>query len=509
MKIFYPLLSACFVFFSVDGNIYAQAGSPDLTFSSDGILTTPIGSGSDLAKAVAVQNDGKIVVAGYSHNGGPNTNFAVVRYETDGMLDNSFGTGGLVTTDFFGDDDRCYALGIQSDGKIVVAGLCFNVNDQDFAVIRYNTDGTLDTSFDADGKATLDFGGSNDQVHALAIQGDGKIIVAGFTNINPGWDFAIARFNINGSVDNTFDSDGMVTVNAGGEDYGYAVRIQNDGKIVIAGSSMNNFLADFLLVRLNSDGSLDGTFGNSGKVLTDLGSDYDQCYSLGIQSNGKLVAGGVFHNGSDYDFAVLRYDGNGALDNSFDMDGKVITPIGSEDDIGKSLALQNDGKILMGGFSYVAANGDFASIRLNNDGSLDNTFDSDGKVLTDLGTNADEGEALAVQADGKIVLAGESGTSNTTYDFAVVRYYGSASIGITELVEPLMFPNPFSQQLTLNGTAAGGEINILDLTGKLLLTQSTSAGQTIVNTDFLKPGFYFLKYDEIKGSINFKLFKDR
>jgi len=396
-------------------------GTLDSGFDIGGKVMTAIGSGNDYARAVAIQSDGKIVAAGYYY--GANNDFAVVRYNTDGTPDTTFGTGGKVTTDIGGSGDYAYAVAIQSDGKIVVAGTSSNGTNNDFAVVRYNTDGTLDTTFDTDGKVTTAIGGSYDSANAIAIQSDGKIVAAGTSFNGADDDFALVRYNTNGTLDTTFDTDGKVTTAIGGSyDYANAIAIQSDGKIVVAGSYYNGADDDFALVRYNTDGTLDTTFDTDGKVTTAIGSGSDSANAIAIQSEGKIVAAGYYFNGTDFDFAVVRYNIDGTLDTTFDTDGKVTTAIGSGTDVARAIAIQSDGKIVAAGSYYNGADNDFALVRYNTDGTLDTTFDTDGKVTTAIGSGSDSANAIAIQSDGKIVAAGYyyNGTDN---DFALTRYW--------------------------------------------------------------------------------------
>jgi uncharacterized delta-60 repeat protein len=226
---------------------YNTNGTLDTTFDSDGKVTTAIGSGTDVAYSVALQSDGKIVVAGYSNNGS-NFDFALVRYNTDGSLDTSFDSDGKVTTEVGSGNDGGESVAIQSDGKIVVAGYSYIGSNNDFALARYNTDGTLDTSFDSDGKVTTAIGVSVNYAKSVAIQSDGKIVAAGY-NTGSNNDLALARYNTDGTLDTSFDSDGKVTTAIGSNDRAYSVAIQSDGKIVAAGNSNNGSNEDFALVR--------------------------------------------------------------------------------------------------------------------------------------------------------------------------------------------------------------------------------------------------------------------
>ncbi len=371
----------------------------DPTFGNNGIVKTDF-SVYDEGHTVAVLSDGKLLIAGYTA-GQSDDDFALVRYNSDGSLDTTFGTDGIVTTDL-GDYDYGYAMVIASDNQIIVAGYTGSDN-VDFALVRYNSDGSLDTTFDTDGKVTTDLG-SNDYGRALALQADGKIVVAGYTG-NDNVDFALVRYNSDGSLDTTFDTDGQVTTDLGGEDNGLALAVQADGKLLVAGSSGTDN-DDFVLVRYNSDGSLDTTFDTDGFAINHLaGNDYG--YALAIQSDDKILVAGS----SGTDFAMARYTSDGSLDTTFATDGFAVHNLGGND-YGYALAIQSDDKILVAGSS----GSDFALARYTGNGSLDSTFGSNGKVITDFG-GQDFGTALTIQADGKAIVAGYS-----SGNFALARY---------------------------------------------------------------------------------------
>jgi uncharacterized delta-60 repeat protein len=397
---------------------YNWDGSPDTTFNpggalppyTEGVVTTDI-SGFDQCYAVAIQSDGKIVAVGYSGL----TDFAVVRYNTDGSLDTttfnptgSFGgppnSPGMVTTEV-GTYDYGYAVAIQviaSEEKIVVAGVVSGANN-DLGVLRYNSDGSLDDTFDSDGIVTTDFNSTDDQAWGVAVQpADNKIVAVG----NSGNDFAVVRYNSDGSLDDTFDSDGKVTTDLGTSgDYGKAVAIQSNGKIVVTGYNNN----DFGVVRYNSNGSLDTTFNPGGMfppyiegiLTTSLGTS-DLGYGVAIQSNGKIVAAGRANMGN-LDFGVVRYNFNGSPDLTFDSDGKVITDFSGTGSSDSNYAVASVGdKIIVAGVTDVNGNFDFGIVRYNSDGSLDDTFDSDGIVATPVsasGTDTARGIALQVECD--------------------------------------------------------------------------------------------------------------
>lgn len=382
---------------------------------------------SDVAKSVTVQADGKILVAGYTGNG-PQYDFALVRYNSDGSLDTTFSNNGMVKTDVGTSYDYGSSVTVQIDGKILVAGSSRNAaGNDDFALVRYNTDGSLDTTFGGDGILTTAVGTSTDNGNSVTVQADGKILVAGSSNIP--YDFALVRYNSDGSLDTTFSADGKVTTSIGGFDSARSVTVQADGKILVAGYSDNGINYDFAIIRYNSDGSLDATFGSTGVVTTAIGANYEAAQSVTVQADGKILVSGYSKNTSD-DFALVRYNSDGSLDTSFGGDGIILTTIGTGSDIGYSVAVQSDGKIVVGGVSNNGSNTDFAMVRYNSDGSLDTTFSSDGKVTTAIGTGSDVGYSVAIQADGKILLTGYS-INGSNSDFAVVRYNSDGSLDTT------------------------------------------------------------------------------
>jgi uncharacterized delta-60 repeat protein len=319
---------------------YNAVGGLDPTFDSGGKVTTDFG-GFDATSALAIQPDGRIVAAGRSGSG----DFALARYNADGSLDPTYGSGGKVTTDF-GGFDAAFGVALQTDGKIIAVGQ--GSSSFDFALARYNADGSLDPTFGSGGKVTTDFTGGFEDAIAVAIQLDGGIVVTGQTFSGGFQEFALARYNADGSLDTSFGSGGIVTTNFGFDSaFGGALAIQTDGKIVAAGRAGT----DFLLARSNVDGSPDASFGSGGIVTTDFGGAlFDAAFAVALQSNGKIVAAGSAISGfpSSADFALARYNVDGSIDASFSSGGKVMTDFGGFD-VAFGVALQGDGKIIAAG----------------------------------------------------------------------------------------------------------------------------------------------------------------
>jgi len=303
--------------FTVISTIAQTPGVTDPASGRKGIVITPVSTADDEANAIAIQKDGKIVVAGYS-----NTDFVVVRYKIDGMLDPSFGTGGIIKTSLHCGDEHTSAVAIQPDGKIVVAGSSNNGTANDFAVIRYNEDGTLDPAFGKGGIVITSIHDGDDNASGVAVQADGKIVVAGSSNNGSDFDFALIRYNANGTLDPAFGTGGIVLVDIRhGDDHVSAVAIQPDGKIVVAGYSNT----DVALARLKANGTLDAAFGKSGKVITSIQSGEDEASAVSIQPDGKIVAAGNTNNGSDNDFAIIRYTESGTFDPDFGAGGADLS----------------------------------------------------------------------------------------------------------------------------------------------------------------------------------------
>ena len=416
----------------------AAAGDLDPTFGTGGMLTTDINHSTDIANAVAVQADGKLIVVGqtYKHNDFSGEDFVVTRYNTDGTLDNTFGSGGRVRTDFPGLAAVPSSVVIQPDGQIVVTGGAFPLFTflGNFELVRYNPNGSLDRSFGNGGIVTTTFP-QGSYASAVALQPDGKIIAAGTVFVDfiigesSNTDFALARYNPDGTPDTTFGNGGQVSTDfAGLEDDAFSVLIQPDGKIVAVGSANNPATYyDFAAVRYLGNGTIDTTFGVAGKVSTDFGDqNFDRARSAALQPDGKIVAAGfaISQNGGVQNFAVARYTSNGVLDTTFSGDGKNQIDFGSCCQSAYQVLLQSNGKIVTVGYANTeSSDSDFLLARLNPRGSLDATFGVGGKVRTSFGDLNGGANGAALQSDGKIVAVGFQATfSNQWTNFALARY---------------------------------------------------------------------------------------
>jgi uncharacterized delta-60 repeat protein len=373
-------------------------------------------------KAV-MQADGKIVIGGTTQTT-QQKDFALARFNTDGTPDNSFSGDGYVTIDFSSTDDSFFGLALQADGKIVAVGSNYdNVRDR-IAMARFNPDGTLDNSFSGDGKQVTDLIGGA-VAAAVAIQQDGKIVIAGYFNKAGVYSMAIARYLPDGSIDVAFADNGFRFITSGWNSNAKTLAIQNDGKIIAAGVTLNELnIMKFMLVRLNSDGSLDPAFSEDGIQISDVSDNDALINDIALQTDGKLVVAGAARTLGFQDFIVVRYNADGSLDNSFSGDGIAIGGVNdtqsSAGASASSLAIQPSGKIMIAGtYLYSIA---YAVATYNSDGMLDNNFGTSGIMKDFKHSGRTSFNASAVQQDGKILTTGVTQTSPEKLDFVVIRY---------------------------------------------------------------------------------------
>ncbi|WAC13850.1 T9SS type A sorting domain-containing protein [Dyadobacter pollutisoli] len=428
----------------------AQPGSLDQTFGQGGKVVTGVTVPHNLINKILIQEDGKTVAIGYSTQVQYAGQFCLIRYNSDGSLDNSFGVNGVVETQFGTNEDVASSGVIQPDGKIIASGYTWNGSNHDFAMVRYEKDGSIDLTFGVAGVVKTDFYGENEQANSIALQPDGKVIIAGYSQDLANFDIniALARYSSDGVLDSEFGDNGKVIIGLGqtgvlGEADAWqlarGIALQQDGEILLTGftellNDANQAPEDVLmLLRIKNTGRLDDGFGVNGVVTTKIGFK-DVGSSVDIQADGKIIVLGTTRPvfGGYDDMLLVRYKSTGELDNSFGNNGIVKTVFSNTDDVGGSLALQSDQKIVAVGFTAVN-NGstlDFAMARYNTDGTLDNSFDGDGKVTTDFNGNWDVGTCLAIQNNGKIVIGGYTFVNND-HKFAIAKYNNDAALPVT------------------------------------------------------------------------------
>ncbi len=414
--------------------LFAQDGTLDNSFGLNGKARFAVPGLADQSNVLALQSDGKIVTAGPYTNGG-SWDIVLVRLNYDGTPDNSFGTLGKVTTQVTAGNDVPYGIAIQSDGKIVVAGYGSNGTDVDVMIIRYNTDGSLDNSFDGDGIVLTNLGGG-EIAYGIAIQPDGKIVLAGQAN-NPA-EPAAFRYNSNGSLDNSFDGDGVVIFTGSPTNDGMraGLALQTDGKIVMGGLdnySGGNFHGE--LVRLNANGSPDNSFGTNG-LVTFLGLPFSLFYAMTIQSDGKIIgtgAGATSTNPGSSGGLIVRFNSDGTIDNSFNGTGYNLLQIGYGSGV-YGITQQSNGKLIGAGSARFAdpvtsaITYDFSITRYNTDGTFDNAFDGDGVKVVQFGFNVDDGAGPILLQANGQYVAAGFVLNGSSQDFAVLRVNGDLSV---------------------------------------------------------------------------------
>lgn len=397
-----------------------REGDLDTSFSGDGKVFTNFGGRFDMAVAIVIQPDGKIVVAGNSFDfsvSPTDRDLVLARYLPNGTLDATFSGDGKVRTNL-GGFELVSAMALQPDGKIILAVS----SGEDIVLTRYMSNGTLDNTFSGDGKVTTNLIG-NEHANAVAVQSDGKIVVAGITS---GF-LVVVRYLPNGSLDNTFNGNGWLTTSIGFGTEATALAIQSDGKIVVAGGADIDIEMDTVVARYLPIGTLDATFSGDGWVTTDLGIG-DIAETLALQPDGKIVVisnGLTAHEDGNVISPMTRYLPNGTLDSTFGGDGTVLIDFGGDNNFATGLALQPDGKIVVAGFASSATDSYMALARYLSNGTLDATFSGDGKVRTEFG------DVLAIQPrDGRLVVAGTFPGTSGTGDIALARFHAISCNGV-------------------------------------------------------------------------------
>jgi uncharacterized delta-60 repeat protein len=419
-----PLVASTLIVALVAGPAYATPGSLDASFSTDGRATIDFGTGFEGAEALAIGQDGTILVVGGVDQGGPNEQLALGRFTSDGVPDPSFGGGDgaeVVPSVEYG-----YGVALQDDGKIVVVAPDFvapgNVN---WMIVRLDAAGLPDASFGGgDGIVITDFGPEAASPSDVAIQPDGMILVAGSTTVlGDQIRMVLGRYDTDGNLDPSFGTDGLAKARIGVAAWARSLAIAGNGKIVVAGTCQVREQNDLSVVRFRSDGTLDPRFSSDGKVRTNFAARDDGA-DVAIQSDGRiLVVGQAGGTGTKSpDFAVVRYLPRGRLDKTFSGDGKTRTDFKGEEDWARGVGIQTNGKIVVGGFAYKKDVADFALARYRITGRLDRSFGALGLRRTDFGAGKnDYAFDLGLQADGGIVAVGWA-TPSAGYDAGVARY---------------------------------------------------------------------------------------
>jgi uncharacterized delta-60 repeat protein len=396
---------------------HAAPGDLDPTFGgSSGQVVVPV-TGGGWATALVRQPDAKLVASGRA---GPDV--VLLRWNADGSLDRAFGAAGEVRLRMPAGSDGAVALVRQDDGKLVIAG------SSHFMLARFHDDGTLDTDF-AGGVVLTAVGSGNGAAEGVAVQPDGKLVAAGWTTNTSGASvFALARYRSDGSLDtSTFHETGKVTTAIRANARAQAIAVLPDGRLVAAGWAANaEQPAAFAVARYLPWGELDPSFGG-GHVETSIGADDDVAFALAVQPDGRLIAGGYAAGGGTSEFAMVRYDPDGHLDRGF-SGGTVTTPVSGRYDAVNAVLVQPDGRIVAAGVANSDGIPALAIARYEARGGLDRTFGRDGTVVVPMGGGGSAALALVLQPDRRLVTAGQV-IDGRTASFGVARFLGDSICG--------------------------------------------------------------------------------
>ncbi|TNE47691.1 MAG: T9SS type A sorting domain-containing protein [Bacteroidetes bacterium] len=497
--------------------LWAQPGLIDSTYGTNGVVLADIDTGSsDYAKSVLVQSDGKVVVAGYSEKSG-NKNLALIRLLVNGSLDPDFGTAGIVLSDL-GSDDRFYAAALDEHQNIIVGGYS---NGGDFATVRYLPDGSPDESFGSNGIVFTDFQNDFDYAKALVLQPDGKIVVAG-SSADPdhpgGADFALIRYNSNGSPDTTFGDQGKVLTAIGpGWDEVWGIVIQADGKLLVGGETEGDPYLQPCMARYNPDGTLDTSFGSGGFVVESFNSGHSNARWIGLAPDGKIITVGR----ADPSYRIARYHRDGSPDPSFNGTGELILDQSVMSTGLVSGVVTADGRIAVGGSGRLPSNSsNFLVGRINPDGTVDTTFGENGFLTRGVTFGGSDVTAMASTPDGNLIAVG-SGSDGGSPDFTIVKYLNDLQVGTLNFESPakevLVYPNPIVDMAMLRYDLEAEQritIRLLDLAGKpidvFVQDQWQAPGsyqQPITLPDALPSGLYLLQISSPNGQMTIKVLK--
>jgi len=539
------------------GMRFNTSGTLDTTFDTDGILTLAYFSLNDNFGDFNCVGS-SIILSGNTQETVLLGEIAVAKLTSTASFDTTFDTDGKLFFTFpYGGGDSTNTSEIQSDGKIIVAGKSYFNYKEFYTVARYNTNGSIDTTFGSNGLVIINTQ-NYDTVNDIAIDTNGKIIVAG------GNTYAVLlRLNSNGSLDTTFGTNGFASFTSGFSSV-YDVKVLSSGKILVAGYDSytigTSYSGNYLLARLNSNGTLDSTFGTNG--ISNLGSttaDQEVLYKIEVQPDGKIVATGTINNGSDLDIVIYRYNSNGTFDTTFNGNGSsTFGSIGSDRPTG--LALQNDGKILVLGYlngepklerftsngsidtsfdldgivdlnindiTYANAlkltsdqkifvsgeldisnvDADFSTLKFNSNGSLDTDFANSGKLTTNFYSDYDEATSILITSDNKLILCGNIfSITNNSFDFGLAKYYIDSNLSLDTFTEKstAFYPNPANDVLHVQDNVKS--VKLFTLLGKEI---EISLENNSINISNLDKGIYLVQLiltdDKI---VNSKLMKE-
>ncbi len=484
------------------------AGTLDTSFGTSGKLLFNYSSNYEChANDVAVQSDGKIIVVGYTSTAATQADYAVTRLHPDGTFDTTFGVGGTIILNLLNTDIAEKVI-IANDGKIYVGGTSGGTSiysGDNFTVIRLNSNGSYDTTYGNNGKAVVTFNGNYNFFKNMTLQSDGKLLVCGKNTVDTTGnysDFAVARFNADGTLDFDFSNDGKLTLNIRNEDVATAIMVDATGNIIVAGTGSSQAC----FARYFSDGTLDTSFGTAGKINIAIAGLSTAVYDAKMQSDGKIVVAGYSYdsNNGGYNSLIARFNTNGTLDTSYGTNGYTIKDIDTaSEDQNIALLLQPDGKSITCGRVNTGGTYYFSILRFTTAGVFDTTFSNDGILLTSFGTSWNFGMGLSLQPDGKLVVVGYY--DDLFDDTAIARYHTGVALTneIFNYSDLKLVPNPAKETLVLSSSENfESNYTIYDVSGRTIKTGVALSNQNI-NISALQIGVYYLKLENTTQTIPF------
>ncbi len=492
--------STTFFFFLMLGllqDTFSQTTGLDLSFGTGGFVSTDVNTHDDEANDILIQPDGKVLVAGtailqsYSK-------FAVIRYNADGTIDSTFADNGIATANVGPVNDKGTSLALQNDGKILLAGNYGWNFYNDPAIVRFNSNGTIDSTFGDNGYSRFIISNQYDEFNDIALQNDGKIVVGGRTWLNNSYNFLIARILPSGAIDSSFGVNGMVVTDfLNSNDCIHSLLIQSDGRILVSGNTEPG-ASYFAAARYFSNGTPDPSFGIGGKLFIGTGSRYDVSYGMSLTADSSIILAGSHGSGNIYNYQVAKLTKFGVLDSTFGTDGIKLIPVTVPADHLKDVLVQKDGKIVAAGM----ADGDALILRLTANGALDNSFGNQGIYIGNNGGSEGRLNAITQLADSSIIACGYTKPGNN-FDVFLVKFLNNIPTGIVQHDKrsfPIsLYPNPATGFVMVDlplmeqPTAL---INIYNESGKLVHQQQFEIYNSSARIDLdnnLAPGLYILR----------------
>ncbi|HOY47975.1 MAG TPA: T9SS type A sorting domain-containing protein [Flavobacteriales bacterium] len=498
------------IIFSLFFSFQLSAQELDPTFGNSGKAFASFGFTSYYFEEMEFQSSNKIIAVGDNEN--ILNPIVVCRLKNDGSLDSTFQGTGILTFGFGFTYEFCDALVIDSQDRILLGGS----SNGDLVLARLLPDGDFDTTFSTDGKVKLSFGlGNGSKAHKILIQNDGKIVAIGEAYGGSNFNFAAARFHANGVVDSTFGVNGLITHDVNGfNDFGYDALLLEDGKILIGGTAYNSDgNSAFAWIRLLEDGTIDTGFASNGKLILNINSNYNEVVEvMELHPNGKIISAG--YTGGD--FAVLCMNIDGVSDASFGSNGHITTDFDDYQDKAYALKIDAQGKIILAGHGYDGSVNtflDFAIARYTANGSLDNTFSSDGKLVMKMGTYSSGIADILIQDDGKLLFGGQSfETQGGFAEFGFLQLDVSAitNIPTNDYSNFQLYPNPVVDKLTIRNDTSDEDFELIQLysiTGQLLNEYKSQAQFVHLDVSTLNTGIYIVNVQTSKSSKTFKFIK--